>query len=246
MPAGKRVIWLMLIMKAYKPTLNQLYKLLDEGDMIIDGGNSRWRVTQARHKRFARRGIHYVDVGTSGGIYGRDEGYAVMVGATDEEFQALLPVLKALAPPTDGMVHAGETGCGHYCKQLHNGIEYGMMAAFAEGIAMLFSAKKLGLKLRSPLDILKSWREGSIVKSFLLEVMIEALSTKDFESIAPEAGYSGEANWTIDDSLLADVPTPVIAAALFSRMQSKKRGDLTAQILAAARRQFGNHPVTMR
>lgn len=240
MPAGERVIWLMLPLFAYEPTLDCLASLLTSGDMIIDGGNTQWRVTQARHERFSALGVHYVDVGTSGGVYGQEMGYAVMVGSTDEEFLALEPILKALAPDEDGYVHAGSSGAGHYAKQTHNAIEYGMMAAFGEGYNLLTAMPMI----KNPADVLASWRHGSIVQSFLLDLTVEALrGTEEFAEIAPVALDSGEGRWAMFDAIESGVPAPVISAALNSRFASQGTGNAGLQLVAALRHQFGGHAV---
>ena len=248
MPSGRRVVWLMMSMPGYQPTLDALSGLLEPGDMIVDGGNTKWQITQERHERFAGLDVHYVDVGTSGGIYGLTEGYAVMVGGTDEEFEALLPVLRALAPDENGLVHAGPSGAGHFVKEVHNGAEYAVMSALGEIYALMAAmpqpddpSQKL---VTDPVAVLASWRDGSIVKSFLLNMAVQALEDQEaFAKVAPVANDSGEGRWTLHDALDVGVPTPTISAAMNARFASQGGADDASRLVAALRNQFGGHPV---
>lgn len=240
MPAGERVVWLMLPEPAYDSTLDQLTDLLTTGDLILDGGNTNWHVTQQRHRRFAELDVHYVDVGTSGGIYGLEQGYALMVGATDQEFKALSPILMALAPNQDGLVHVGPSGMGHFAKEVHNGIEYGQMGALGEGFALLNAHPDV----KDAAAVLASWRHGSIITSFLLDLAVEALEDPDtFATIAPVALASGEGGWTVQDAVDLGVPTPVIAGALYARLASQGGADDANRLVAALRHKFGGHKV---
>jgi 6-phosphogluconate dehydrogenase len=236
---GERVWWLMLPMGAYESTLENIAKHFVAGDIVIDGGNTDWKVTQARSARFEELGIGYVDVGTSGGIFGEQDGYAVMVGATEDQFAFLFPLFNALAPDEGGMVHAGPSGAGHMAKSIHNAIEYGIMAAIAEGLAMLTNPLVL-----APEATLASWTHGTIIESFLLKRAVDAMRMSDYESIAPIAADSGEGRWALRDALELGIPTPVISAALASRLASQGNADIALQLVAAIRREFGGHAVT--
>ena len=223
-------------------TISALADLLEEGDLVIDGGNSNY-VDSIRHgEELAAKGIHFVDCGTSGGVWGLDNGYALMVGGTDEAVAIAQPLFDALAP-AKGYGHVGPVGAGHYVKMIHNGIEYGMMQAYAEGYAILDAA---------PLDIdvqaaIGSWQEGSVVRSWLLDLLIKATEgTPNLEGIASVAADSGEGRWTVSEAVATGVAAPVISAALFARFVSQKREeDMTMKVISALRNQFGGHAIEM-
>jgi 6-phosphogluconate dehydrogenase len=243
MPAGQRLVWLMLPYPAYDPTLDRLSELLTDGDMVVDGGNTRPTDTRERAQRFARIGVHYVDVGTSGGIWGETNGYALMVGGTAEEYDALLPVLWALTPAEDGLVHAGPSGAGHFAKMVHNGIEYAQMAAYGEGFAVLVG--ELGID--PAIQVLKSWRRGSVIASWLLELAVRALNDQAaFDEVGDEVPDSGEGRWTAHEIIDHGVPAPVLLAALTARFQSQTHDSIGNRLVSAMRAQFGGHAVVAR
>ncbi|MEO6989255.1 MAG: phosphogluconate dehydrogenase (NAD(+)-dependent, decarboxylating) [Aquihabitans sp.] len=223
-------------------TVAELANLLDRGDLVIDGGNSNY-VDSIRHGEIlADKGIHFIDCGTSGGVWGLDNGYALMVGGTDEAVAIAQPLFDALAP-AKGYAHVGPAGAGHYVKMVHNGVEYGMMQAYAEGYAILDAA---------PLDIdvpaaIGSWQEGSVVRSWLLDLLIKALDgTPDLDGIASVAADSGEGRWTVSEAVANGVAAPVISAALFARFSSQQReDDVTMKVISALRNQFGGHAIEL-
>jgi 6-phosphogluconate dehydrogenase len=242
-----RQVWIMV--PAGDPTdqtVDALSKLLDEGDMIIDGGNSRWTDDQARAEFLEPKGIHYVDVGTSGGVWGLEVGYCMMVGGPDEAVNRLAPILDVLAPPTTeehgpGWGHFGPTGAGHYVKMVHNGVEYGMMQAYAEGFA-LFDACEFEL---DNAKIAHLWMQGSVVRSWLCELAARAfeLEGNDLENLEPYVEDSGEGRWTIEDAIDKRIPTPVITTSLYERFSSRGQNAFAAKVNAALRNQFGGHAV---
>jgi 6-phosphogluconate dehydrogenase len=214
--------------------------------MIIDGGNSRWTDDKARAVQLEPKGIHYVDVGTSGGVWGIDVGYCMMVGGPDEAVNRLAPILDVLAPPTTeehGPVWGlfGPTGAGHYVKMVHNGVEYGMMQAYAEGFA-LFDACEFEL---DNAKIAHLWMQGSVVRSWLCELAARAfeLEGNDLENLEPYVEDSGEGRWTIEDAIDKRIPTPVITTSLYERFSSRGQNAFAAKVNAALRNQFGGHAV---
>ncbi|MFC7547156.1 phosphogluconate dehydrogenase (NAD(+)-dependent, decarboxylating) [Plantactinospora sp. GCM10030261] len=239
---GPRAVWVMVPAAVTDATIDELAGVLDEGDIIIDGGNSRFSDDGPRAERLAGRGIGYLDVGVSGGIWGRENGYALMVGGAEEHVERLMPVFDALKPAGEfGFVHAGPVGAGHYAKMVHNGIEYGLMHAYAEGYELLAASE---LVTNVP-GVFRSWREGSVVKSWLLDLMDRALE-QDPE-LAQLRGYAedtGEGRWTVDEAVRLAVPMNVIAAALFARFTSRQTDSPAMKAVAALRQQFGGHAVT--
>jgi 6-phosphogluconate dehydrogenase len=245
-----RMVWIMV--PAGKPTqdtVDALAALMDEGDMIIDGGNSKWTDDRARAAQLRERGIDYVDVGTSGGVWGLQVGYCMMVGGPDAAVQRLAPILDVLAPETNelsrhalgprGWGHFGPSGAGHYVKMVHNGIEYGLMQAYAEGFD-IFDKSEFDL---DKAKIAHLWNQGSVVRSWLCELAARAFE-QEGNDLAAISGYtedSGEGRWTIEDAMDKDVPTPVITASLYARFYSRGNGDFTHRVLAALRAQFGGH-----
>ncbi|MEA2295943.1 MAG: 6-phosphogluconate dehydrogenase [Solirubrobacteraceae bacterium] len=239
--AAPRIVWIMV--PAGDPTektVQQLAGLLDEGDTIVDGGNSNWHDDARRGEELTGRGLNYVDVGVSGGVWGLEVGYCMMVGGTDDGVQRLTPILDVLAPP-DGWRHFGGPGAGHFVKMVHNGVEYGMMQAYAEGFELMHKSQfpiEMG-------EVAKLWQQGSVVRSWLCELAANAFEAEgnDLEGLKGHVADSGEGRWTVFDAIDHDVPTPVITAALYARFYSRGNGDYTARVLAALRNQFGGHAV---
>ena len=235
-----RHVWLML--PAGEPTeaaIEALASLLSSGDTIVDGGNTHYKDDVRRARELATRGLHYVDVGTSGGIWGLEQGYCLMVGGEREVVERLSPVFTALAPP-DGWLHVGGNGSGHYVKMIHNGIEYGMMQAYAEGFELL-SASEYALDLAA---IARLWTRGSVVRSWLLDLTADALKADPtLASVKPWVEDSGEGRWTVEDAVEKAVPAPVITASLFARFRSRRENSFADRLLAALRHAFGGHAV---
>jgi len=242
-----RSIWIMV--PAGDPTqgtVDQLEQLLDEGDTIIDGGNSRWTDDKRRQEALAPKGIHYVDVGVSGGVWGLQVGYCMMVGGPDPAVERLAPILDVLAPPSTpehgpGWGHFGPTGAGHYVKMVHNGIEYGIMEAYAEGFA-LFDASEFEL---DNAKIAHLWMQGSVIRSWLCELAAAAFEQEgnQLDEIAPWVEDSGEGRWTVEDAIDKRIPMPVISGALFERFSSRGQNAFAAKVDAALRNQFGGHAI---
>jgi 6-phosphogluconate dehydrogenase len=242
-----RAVWIMV--PAGKPTEDTIDKLLSvfsEGDMIVDGGNSKWTDSVNRHAKCAERGVHFVDVGTSGGVWGLEIGYCMMVGGEEEAVDRLAPILDVLAPPaTDkepiGWARMGGPGSGHFVKMVHNGIEYGLMQAYAEGFELLHK-HEYGLDIER---IAKLWGQGSVIRSWLLELAARAFEVdgNDLGNLEGWVDDSGEGRWTLDAGIAHDTPMPTLAAALFARFSSRGAGDYTARVVAALRNQFGGHAV---
>jgi 6-phosphogluconate dehydrogenase len=238
-----RAIWVMI--PAGKPTQDMLQALADlitQGDTLIDGGNSNYKDTQRRAADLASRKIHLVDVGTSGGIWGLAEGYSLMVGGGQQAVERLRPIFETLAPDADrGWGHVGPSGAGHFVKMVHNGIEYGMMQAYAEGFEILRARSEFELDLHQVAEI---WRYGSVVRSWLLDLTARALETDaDLEDIVGWVADSGEGRWTVMDAIDLDVPAPVITLSLLMRFVSRQDERYAAKLLAAMREQFGGHAV---
>jgi 6-phosphogluconate dehydrogenase len=236
-----RVVWLMI--PAGEPTeqtVDALLGLLDEGDVIVDGGNSNFRDSQRRAAKAGEHGIHFLDVGVSGGVWGLEVGYCLMAGGEDEAVEFLRPALDSLAPP-DGWAHVGPSGSGHYVKMIHNGIEYGLMQAYAEGFELMHHSE-FDLDLA---EISGIWRYGSVVRSWLLDLLHESFAEhgSGLEDIGSFVEDSGEGRWTITEGIERAVPTPVIAAALFARFASRDDVNFAAKVAAALRNQFGGHAV---
>jgi 6-phosphogluconate dehydrogenase len=236
-----RVVWLMI--PAGDPTeaaIQELLGLLDEGDVIVDGGNSNFRDSQRRHGLAAEKGIRFVDAGVSGGIWGLEVGYCLMVGGDDDAVREVDPAFRTLAPE-DGYAHVGPSGAGHFVKMVHNGIEYGLMQAYAEGFEVM-ERSEFDLDLH---EIAGIWRYGSVVRSWLLELLVAAFE-KEGTHLERIEGYvedSGEGRWTIAEAIAEDVPVPVISSALFARFASRQQESFAAKITAALRNQFGGHAV---
>jgi 6-phosphogluconate dehydrogenase len=236
-----RAFWMMIPAgKITEDTFRELLELADAGDTIVDGGNSNFRDSQRRAGEAAAKGLHFVDAGVSGGIWGLKEGFCLMVGGDDEPVGRLEPVFTALAPE-DGYAHVGPAGAGHFVKMVHNGIEYGLMQSYAEGFEVL-EHSEFGLDLEQISGI---WRYGSVVRSWLLELLHDAFAQHGaaLDDIAPYVEDSGEGRWTIHEAIAENVPTPVIAAALFARFSSRDELNYAAKVTAALRNQFGGHAV---
>ncbi len=275
--ATPRAIWLMVPAGVVDSTIGDLLPHLQAGDIIIDGGNSHYIDDIRRAEELAARGLHYIDVGTSGGIWGLERGYCQMIGGEDAPVQRLQPVFASLAPPTatasptpgrdksgstadQGYLHCGPAGAGHFVKMVHNGIEYGLMAAYAEGLNILRHAN-VGASdqqhdaetspLRHPEhyrydfelgEITELWRRGSVISSWLLDLTAHALLEQPgLESYAGRVSDSGEGRWTIDAAIDESVPVPVLSAALFQRFSSRGEGDFANKVLSAMRAEFGGH-----
>jgi 6-phosphogluconate dehydrogenase len=236
-----RIVWIMV--PAGKPvdeTIASLLPGLSKGDVIIDGGNSNFHDTIRRAAELQTKGIHLIDSGTSGGIWGLANGYCLMVGASPEAFKLCEPIFKTLAP-TDGYGHMGPPGAGHYVKMVHNGIEYGMLQAYAEGYEILHASRDFKLDLHK---IAAVWNHGSVVRSWLNELAERAFE-KDIE-LSALRGYvedSGEGRWTVQEAIDLDVPAPVITLSLLTRLRSRQTDSFSAKVIAALRNEFGGHAV---
>jgi 6-phosphogluconate dehydrogenase len=272
-----RAVWLMLPAAVVDETLDQLVDLLDAGDTVIDGGNSYYRDDITRAKRLVAKNIHYVDVGTSGGVWGLERGYCLMIGGEKETVTQLDPIFKTIAPghsceePTpgrtrtdstaqEGYLHCGPSGAGHFVKMVHNGVEYGMMAAIGEGLSIIKHADA-GLVTRtvdaetSPLrdpwayqynidvgEVAEVWRRGSVVSSWLVDLIAAALArSPELDDFTGRVSDSGEGRWTVLAAVDEGVPAPVITTSLFERFESRDLGEFTAKVLSAMRSEFGGH-----
>jgi 6-phosphogluconate dehydrogenase len=242
--AAPRVVWVMVPAgEPTKDTVRQLGELLDDGDLVIDGGNSRFTDDQINAALLAEHSVHYMDCGVSGGIWGREVGYGLMCGGAAEDVERAMPIFDALRPegPRDeGFVHAGPVGAGHYAKMVHNGIEYGLMQAYAEGYELL-DAKDL---IEDVPGVIKAWSRGTVVRSWLLDLLVRALEQDP--GLAELEGYvddSGEGRWTVEEAIENRVPMPVISAALFARFASRQDQSPAMKAVAALRQQFGGHAV---
>lgn len=238
-----RHLWVMVPAgRATDSAVRALAKSLSRGDVIIDGGNSNFRESMERAKSLARRGIRFVDAGTSGGIRGLKEGYSLMVGGESAVVERLRPVFETLAPsPKRGWGHVGPAGAGHFVKMVHNGIEYGLMQAYAEGFALMQAHPDFGLDLAAIAD---NWTKGSVVRSWLLELTRDFLAEDaSLFGVAPVVADSGEGRWTAQEAIDRGVPAPVITAALMQRFASQGRDDFAARLLATMRNRFGGHEI---
>jgi 6-phosphogluconate dehydrogenase len=238
-----RAVWIMV--PAGEPTelmIVQLLDLLSPGDTIIDGGNSNYRDTLRRAAMIQSHGVQFVDVGTSGGIWGLQEGYSLMVGGGKDAVERLRPIFETLAPAPDrGWGHVGSNGAGHFTKMVHNGIEYGMMQAYAEGFEIMKAKGNLGLDVAQIAEI---WRYGSVVRSWLLDLTAAALAEdKELSAIKGWVADSGEGRWTVNEAIDLDVPAPVISLSLMMRFVSRQEDSYAAKLLAAMRNQFGGHAI---
>jgi 6-phosphogluconate dehydrogenase len=236
-----RIVWMMIPAgAAVDDTVDALSSLLTADDVIIDGGNSNYKDTQHRSQKLKTNGIHFVDSGTSGGVWGLENGYSIMVGGDEAVVARLRPIFESLAPaPDKGWGHVGPSGAGHFTKMIHNGIEYGMMQAYGEGFAIMRHKKEFNLDLHQVAEI---WRDGSVVQSWLLDLTAAALAENpELEGIAPYVADSGEGRWTVAEAIDLDVAAPVITLALLQRLQSRDSESFSNKMLSALRNQFGGH-----
>jgi len=235
-----RVVWVMVPSgEPTKATITELGELLSVTDLVVDGGNSNFRESIARSEELAAKGIGFVDAGVSGGVWGLENGYGLMVGGSEEHVGRIRPVLEALAPE-GGLVHAGPVGAGHFTKMVHNGIEYGLMQAYAEGYELL-AASELGIDVPAAVD---AWRHGTVIRSWLLDLLARALEEDPgLTRLKGWADDSGEGRWTVEEAIRHAVPAPVISAALFARFSSRQEDSPAMKVVAALRQQFGGHPV---
>ncbi|HEY5262884.1 MAG TPA: decarboxylating 6-phosphogluconate dehydrogenase [Acidimicrobiales bacterium] len=274
---GPRAVWLMLPAAITQDTLDELAQYLDSDDVVIDGGNSYYRDDMARATQLSERGVHYVDCGTSGGVWGLERGYSLMIGGEDDVVTRLDPIFRTIAPGDDGAaktpgrtrtdgtaplgyLHCGPNGAGHFVKMVHNGIEYGMMAAIAEGLSILKHANVGTTKveadaettpLRDPQyyafdfdlpEVAEVWRHGSVVGSWLVDLTADALARNpELSEYSGRVSDSGEGRWTVEAAIDESVPTPVISAALWQRFESRDQGEFTGKVLSAMRAEFGGH-----
>jgi len=239
-----RAVWMML--PAGDPTeqvLGRLRPLLMRGDVVVDGANAWYRDSQRRAAQVGADGLDYVDAGVSGGVWGLTNGYGLMVGGRAEAVARIRPLLEALAPAPDrGWLHCGPSGAGHFAKMVHNGIEYGLMQAYAEGLALLRAKKDLDLDVAAIAD---AWRHGTVIRSWLLDLTAEFLAEDaELVSIAPRVADSGEGRWAAIESIELGVPAPVMSLALMERFASQDRGDYANRVLARLRQAFGGHAIT--
>ena len=239
-----RVVWVMVPSGSVTDTtIKEIANELSEGDLVIDGGNSRYTDDEPHAKLLGEKGIAYIDAGVSGGIWGLTEGYGLMVGGSDADVERAMPIFDTLRPPgprEDGFVHAGPVGAGHFAKMVHNGIEYGLMQSYAEGYELL-AAKDLVTDVHGTM---RAWQRGTVVRSWLLELLVKALEQDPgLGEIDDWVEDSGEGRWTVDEAIDLAVPAPVISAALFARFQSRQEESPAMKAVAALRQQFGGHAV---
>ena len=235
-----KVVWVMVPSgEPTRATVGELAGLLGEGDLVVDGGNSRWTDDRVNAELLAEHGIGFVDCGVSGGVWGRENGYALMYGGSAADVEKVQPALDALKPEGEfGSVHAGEVGAGHFSKMVHNGIEYAIMQSYAEGWELLQKADMVD----NTTEVLRSWREGTVIRSWLLDLLVAALDDEpELEGIRGYAEDSGEGRWTVEAGIEHAVPTPAITAALYARFVSRQDDSPAMKAVAAMRNQFGGH-----
>ena len=240
---GRKAIWIMVPQgKPVDDTIAKLEPLLKPGDILVDGGNSNYKDTMRRHDEIADKHFNFVDVGTSGGVWGLKEGYSMMIGGDKEPVEYLRPIFETLAPAVDkGWGHVGPGGAGHFVKMIHNGIEYGMMQAYAEGFTFLEKKEELGLNLPQIAEI---WRYGSVVRSWLLDLTSEALGKNpSLEGLEAFVEDSGEGRWTVIEAIDLNVSAPIITESLMRRIRSREENNFTDRMLAIMRNSFGGHAV---
>lgn len=239
---GPRVVWVMVPAgAATQSTVDELAGLLSPGDVLVDGGNSRWTEDEKHAAELAEKGIGFVDCGVSGGVWGLENGYALMYGGDAEHVARVQPVFDALKPPGEfGAVHAGKVGAGHFAKMVHNGIEYAMMQAFAEGWELLEAADAV----TDVREVFRSWQEGTVIRSWLLDLAVNALDDDEhLTALRGHAADSGEGRWTVEAAIDNAVPLPAITASLFARFSSRQQDSPQMKMIAALRNQFGGHAV---
>ncbi|NKQ53299.1 decarboxylating 6-phosphogluconate dehydrogenase [Amycolatopsis sp. K13G38] len=241
---GPRIVWIMVPAGGpTRDTVAELGELLSEGDLVIDGGNSKFTDDKRNAEALAAHKIGYLDCGVSGGVWGKDNGYGLMVGGASEDVERAMPVFDALRPEgprEEGFSHAGSVGAGHYAKMIHNGIEYGVMQAFAEGFELLEAAKVVN----DVPAVIKGWQRGTVVRSWLLDLLVRALDEDpELDDLEGYVEDSGEGRWTMEEAINNAVPAPVISAALFARFSSRQKDSAAMRAVAALRNQFGGHAV---
>ncbi|MFE1909790.1 phosphogluconate dehydrogenase (NAD(+)-dependent, decarboxylating) [Streptomyces anandii] len=242
---GPRVVWVMVPAgEATQATIDELAGLLEPGDVVVDGGNSRWTDDEKHARELAAKGIGFVDCGVSGGVWGLQNGYALMYGGEAVHVDLVRPVFDALKPEGDfGSVHAGRVGAGHFAKMVHNGIEYAMMQAYAEGWELLEKADSV----TDVREVFRSWQEGTVIRSWLLDLAVNALDEDEhLEQLKGYAQDSGEGRWTVEAAIDHAVPLPAITASLFARFSSRQEDSPQMKMIAALRNQFGGHAVTKK
>jgi 6-phosphogluconate dehydrogenase len=240
---GRRAIWIMVPQgDPVDQTIAELEPLLSPGDILIDGGNSNYKDSIRRHREVTAKGFHFVDVGTSGGVWGLKEGYSMMIGGDKEPVDYLRPIFETLAPAADkGWGHVGPAGAGHFVKMVHNGIEYGLMQAYAEGFTILEKKEELNLNLPQIAEI---WRYGSVVRSWLLDLTAEALKNNPaLDGLQAYVADSGEGRWTVIEAIDLNVSAPVITESLIRRIRSREENNFTDRMLSIMRNAFGGHAV---
>ena len=238
-----RSVWMMVPSgEPARKTIDELAKLLDPGDIILDGGNSYYKDSLQRAGQLLNYGINFLDVGTSGGVWGLKEGYCLMIGGKLEAFRQVEPIFKSLAPsPEQGYSHVGPSGSGHFVKMVHNGIEYGMMQSYAEGFELLQAKKEFDLRID---DVAEVWRYGSVIRSWLLDLAAGALTEDpDLKSVKAYVDDTGEGRWAAQEAIDLAVPAPVITQSLIARFRSRQEQPFGAKVLAALRNQFGGHAI---
>ena len=238
-----KIVWMMLPAgKITQKTFTKLLSILSPEDIIIDGGNSNYKLTRERFSEAKIRNIHFVDFGTSGGIWGLKNGYCLTIGGEKNIYEKLRPIFNSLTPKnSNGNLYVGKSGSGHYVKMIHNGIEYGMMQAIAEGIELLKTKSEYKLDIS---EIVDNWKEGSVIKSWLIDLISDELNNdKNLDNFSSNVDDSGEGRWTIEESIELGVPTPVITAALFARFRSRQANPISSKVLSAMRKGFGGHEV---
>lgn len=238
-----RIVWLMVPHQFVDQTIDELLTAgLSVGDVVIDGGNSNYKLSQQRGERLQQRGIHFIDSGTSGGVWGLENGYSLMIGGSDVAVAYVEPILKSLAPSSDtGWGHVGPVGAGHYVKMVHNGIEYGMMQSYAEGFELMNTKQEMNLDMH---QISRIWQHGSVVRSWLLDLIVDALAQDvDMNALSDFVDDSGEGRWVVQDSIEQAVPTPVLTLALQMRFRSRQDPSYAGKVLNAMRAGFGGHPI---
>jgi 6-phosphogluconate dehydrogenase len=239
-----RIVWIMVPAgDPTRQTIVELANLLSEGDMVIDGGNSKYTDDKLNAALLAAKEIGYVDAGVSGGVWGKDNGYGLMVGGSEPDVAKAMPIFDALRPEgprEEGFSHAGPVGAGHYAKMIHNGIEYGMMQSFAEGFELLEASKVV----ENVPAVIKGWQRGTVIRSWLLELLVRALEADpELDDLEGYVEDSGEGRWTLEEAINNAVPAPVISAALFARFASRQQHSAAMRAVAALRKQFGGHAV---
>ena len=242
--SAPRAVWVMVPAgEPTRQTIADLGDLLAEGDIVIDGGNSRFSEDTRNSALLAEKGIAYLDCGVSGGVWGKDNGYGLMVGGDAKDVERVMPIFDALRPDgprEEGFAHAGAVGAGHYAKMIHNGIEYGLMQAYAEGFELLEAAKVI----EDVPAVIKAWQRGTVVRSWLLDLLVRALdSDPELDDLRGYVEDSGEGRWTVEEAINLAVPAPVISAALFARFRSRQEDSPAMRAVASLRNQFGGHAV---